>query len=195
MSNCVQSKGHMWCKNLPSHYRDKEGKNYCIFHAPEGCKGDVAQDEFVGLLLRKISEDYKEGKSCNLSGTVFEWHINFKDFYGENVLHKICFSKSLFCRKADFSHVTFNGDALFSKAIFCEEADFEYARFQGSANFSGAVFHDKARFFDATVEGYADFSSVTFNKTSYFSWGAFKNKVIFKNTCYKENAIFKRPVF
>lgn len=195
MTDCIQSKIYHWCKEIPSSCRDSKENNYCIFHAPVNFKGEVTKEAFNDLLLKKMLLDFEAERVCDLSGTVFKWDISIKDFYSEKTLHNMNFSKSIFCRKADFSHVIFKGDAFFSGVKFSGEADFEYAQFLDNAIFSEAVFQGKARFFDAQIRGNADFSHTTFEKTSYFSWGSFRKNVNFEGAAYQEKTIFKRPAF
>jgi hypothetical protein len=54
-----------WCKDYPTVYKDKDGKEYCIFHAPKGCKG-ASLEEFNKFVFKEIEKAEKENRVCDL---------------------------------------------------------------------------------------------------------------------------------
>ncbi len=174
-----------WCKArcCPIAYQDEDGKEYCVFHAPEGKKG-LSQDEFNGIVYEEIDRAMDEGVPCDLSGTVFDGDISFERYNEDKPLPPINFEEARFGGNVDFRGVVFSGDAHFDGVLFC-----------GEALFSGAEFQGKAYFFDTAFRERVDFSTVTFAKELYFSWGSFQKGAVFTGAVFESKTIFKRPAF
>lgn len=204
-----------WCRELPVvDYKDDDGNEYCVFHAPVGKKG-VSKDEFQELVFERIQDVQKKneekGKSnlegCNLSGTVFEWGISFNRFRKNNPLPLINFSKAAFQGDTYFDETAFNGEAgffrtdfsgnayfvgaafscevYFNKTNFIGDAYFIRAVFSDKVNFSGSKFDGNVSFMEATFNGEANFTLSIFNADTNFSGVAF-NKVFFRRTAFGE---------
>lgn len=200
--SCVLAPKFIWCKDLPTVYKDEEGESYCLFHAPAGKKG-VSADEFKKAVKDKITLECGEKSSFDLSGAVFEGELSFSEFDKDNPLCDAKFSKALFVDNVDFAHVTFDGKADFSGTVFKSNAYFSKALFKGVATFEGAVFdkdviYDKAKFlekayfFDTNFNGWSSFKMVEFGAELYFSWGAFIGGGNFEKAKFGGRFIFKR---
>ncbi len=188
-----------WCKDLPVvDYKDEEGNENCVFHAPQGKKG-VSVEEFNEEVFKRINEvkrhnsipiaspsgpvlrNEKELIPCNLSGTVFEGNINFTRF---NSLPPV-----------DFSFAKFNGDVSFSGVSFSREADFRNATFNGKADFnkttfkeglfSGAIFSKEVNFSGTKFVGTANFLIAKFSGAVYFFRATFDGKADFAGAVFK----------
>ncbi len=145
MGCCVGEKYSNWCQenptgpSYPTVYIDKEGKEYCIFHAPAECKFVELYDERSGeekppmmdghefnqLVFARIQAVIDAGDDekldeydffgwnprCNFSGTIFFADISFSDFNSENEkeLPPINFHESQFRRVAYFHNSQFRG--------------------------------------------------------------------------------------
>jgi uncharacterized protein YjbI with pentapeptide repeats len=195
---------HKWCNDIPAPHKDGEGNRYCIYHAPRGRKGETDHEHFNKLVFREIRRDNKRHGASDMSGTVFEGAIDFKQFYKNYPTSSINFSNAVFSDTADFSGIEFKGDiqfkgarfegeANFKGATFEKEVKFERAVFEKEADFDGAAFISRAHFFDAVFKGRACFTRVSFGKEVYFSIGAFKDGAYFDKVKYGARAVFKRP--
>jgi len=208
---------HEWCKELPVvDYKDEEGKEYCIFHAPQGKKG-VSVEEFNKLIFKRINEAKVKNDCCNLSGTVFSGDIIFSQVGVLSSLPPIDFSHCEFNGETGFSDVLFSGGVDFSSAKFSKEAAFVDAEFRNRADFSGANFQEVAYFTGVEFSGYAHFYGARFggratfwvarftdeaifrfaefNEEADFSGAEFSKKASFKFTRFKEGASFSRVIF
>lgn len=188
-----------WCKDLPVvDYKDEEGNEYCVFHAPQGKKG-VSVEEFNEEVFKRINEvkrnnsipiaspsgpvlrNEKELKSCNLSGIAFEGNIDFTRF---NSLPPV-----------DFSFAKFNGEVIFSGVTFSRKADFRSAEFSGGANFSkttlkeglfsGAIFSKEVDFSGTKFVGIANFFMANFRGATYFFRATFGAKADFTGVAFR----------
>ncbi|MBI2304435.1 MAG: pentapeptide repeat-containing protein [Chloroflexi bacterium] len=81
------------------------------------------------------------------------------------------FSVVTFTGDADFGEANFTGAAHFFRATFTGDANFGEANFTGAADFWGATFTGDANFFRATFTGDADFWGANFTGAAHF-WGA-----------------------
>lgn len=63
----TKKKQYQWCKPFPVvEYKDQEGNEYCVFHAPHGKKG-IYPEEFNKTIFDRISQSLENGK---IKGTV-----------------------------------------------------------------------------------------------------------------------------
>jgi len=79
-------KAYRWCRDLPVvDYKDNQGNEYCLFHAPKDEKG-ISLEEFNEFVFKKIENEIKGNMDCDLAETIFEGDIDFKDktFLGIN---------------------------------------------------------------------------------------------------------------
>ena len=195
---------YKWCNSNASPHTDDEKNQYCIYHAPEGCKDDTAPKDFNKLIFKKIRQDNAAHGASDISGTVFEDDIDFKKFYKKYPKSSINFTSAVFGGTADFEGVKFNasvsfkgvrfkGPARFKGATFKKEINFEEAVFEVEADFEGATFISKSQFFDAQFNGKANFDRTSFGEEVYFSLGCFKDWASFNKVKYGARAVFKRP--
>ena len=201
---CSMAPKYKWCNSIPSTHKDTEKNRYCIYHAPAGMKDETSLEHVNKLVLRKIKWDNTKHGASNMSGTVFEDEIDFKEFYEKYPKSSINFTNAVFNGTADFDGVKFNasvtfkgarflGPARFKGATFCREINFEGAVFEEEADFEGAKFILKSQFFDAQFKGRTNFDGANFGKEVYFSIGAFKDWASFNKVKYGARAVFKRP--
>ncbi len=183
---CCKAKDYEWCKDLGVvDYKDGEGNEYCVFHAPAGEKG-VSLDEFNQMAFERINQKKRVDKMCDLSGTVFEGPIDFTQLNEKKELPAIIFDGATFSEKADFMGAKFK-EAYFSGATF-KEAYFDGATFK-EAYFLRAEFSEKADFGGATFSEEAHFSGATF-KEAYFDWATFTGEVYFTGKTFIGHAFF-----
>lgn len=159
---------YLWCAEYQAVYTDDAGKEYCVFHAPQGKKG-YELNQFNIMVFKVIRESYEGG--CALSGTVFEGDI---EFGGQvNRLAYIRLDDAVFNGEVRFVDSVFRGDAQFTGAQFRRTAYFQRAIFNKYTNFFGARFYDDAYF------GWANFRGLTwFHQTKFNKVAAFDNAVI-----------------
>lgn len=140
-----------------SHYKEHEGRRYCVLHFPGKEKGK----EFNEVLLSMIkSEDY------NFSGVWFpegQWFRRYEfnkpaNFHGAYFSAKADFYSTKFFQGVNFRHAIFSDKADFSSAIFEVKANFTHTKFNASADFKRAAFKAQANFKYATFRGDARFS-------------------------------------
>lgn len=202
---CSLTYKYLWCKGLPTAYKDAERNKFCVFHAPKGKKKVISPRAFNKLVFERIIEENTHGHACDLSGTVFEGTIDLKGFFTENPRSVVSFANATFTEDLDLSGMDFTLEADFQMATFCGAADFKRATFYSKANFEGATFQHGADFtevefkagayfFDATFLEIALFVSVKFDAEIYFSLGSFKAGANFTHTRYGSTAVFKRPL-
>jgi len=163
---CTESQSG-WCKAYPVVYKNKEGREYCVFHAPVGGK-ETNSEKFNELVFEKIKKT-EPNQICDFSGTIFEWEISF--------------------RKVQFKATDF------SNATFSERSNFEDATFSGSANFSGAAFSKRVDFFRATFSEEADFSGTTFSNWADFRTAIFFKNAFFSNSKFLGQTSFNGETF
>lgn len=221
--SCSLTERYNWCKDFPTVYKDEEGKEFCIFHAPVGKKGK-SLDEFNKTVFKELDKAKQLGIPCNLSGTIFEGNIRFKLPQYKH-LPPIIIVEAEFNGIADFSETAFGGDVSFAKTIFKEGVNFERSVFESSANFvetsleganftetifkesvnfiraefkgaffSGAMFNKKAKFSEVKFEGIADFLASNFNEFASFSVSVFKELANFSKAKFND-AGFSNTIF
>ena len=178
-----------WCKDLETVYTDDEGNEYCVFHAPQGCKG-VSLAEFNELIFERILEAKKKKETCNLEGTIFEGSIGFSRFDIDNPLPSIYFYSAQFSEGSGFWGVHFSGGASFRETQFLGHADFGMARFNGNANFSRAQFSSNTRFWRTWFSRDTDFRITQFLGEAEFGHAQFNGKTDFREAHFRNNANF-----
>ena len=190
--NCSGKNIGNWCHDLPTHYIDPEGKKYCLFHTPKGFKKVSSGNEFNVSVYEKIANDLKEKRYCNLSGTIFDWEINFKYIQIKELIGDIDFSHTNFYGEVNMRRKVFTGHVDFSGVQFHNSSDFDSSNFVGPCSFKKAVFKEQPCFFDTVFNEAADFSGANFQKGGFFTWGALKKGGDFSNAIYGANLVFKR---
>jgi len=190
---CKGKKQGDWCSDMPIHYTDASGDGYCLFHTPRGFKGEVTAEEFSRQIFERIKRYSKEG-NCNLSGTIFEWSIDFSPLTREIPLSNASLAQSIFYGAAGFRSTIFNGETDFTLATFYGTADFEDVIFNGPCDFHQALFIESPSFFDTLFQQLVDFSNATFQQGVLFTWGGFKGEGRFDGATYGARVIFKRAV-
>lgn len=94
--------------------------------------------------------------------------------------------RQAYIERADFSHVTFKGEALFGGATFASDAIFLNAKFAGGAtNFDQTKFLGQA-FFDYAKLTLADFSDAKFEKYTSFRGAKFEGSADFRRSTFNE---------
>lgn len=197
-----------WCEN------EKVLSNgYCHFHAPKGEKS-LSVEEFNNLIFGRLRTALETNKALNLSGTIFEDYIDFSRINKEMKLPGVDFSRAVF-EKADFTWVTFVGDAEFFKAtfkgnsyfemtVFEKKASFWMTIFMGNADFRGSGFVGKASFLDAHFKGEVRFGGsgakvkdrpFGFHNKADFIGVVFDKKADFESIEFKSEATFVRATF
>lgn len=208
--SCCKAEIYKWCEDEDIIYKE-DGKEYCIFHAPAGRKGESA-DEFNWLVFEIINKAIKKNKYCNLSGTIFEKDISFSRFNENTPFPPINFTSatfsgytsfegSSFSEEANFEGVTFNKWAFFKKAIFGEGANFSDTIFSGGTSFKKAIFIEGANFEkaifgnDVTFDGEANFEEAIFGKRANFEKATFTSYAFFLSATFRSEANFRQSTF
>ena len=147
---CCQAAVYGWCRDLPLvDYKDERGEEYCVFHAPQHKKG-ISVEQFNQSVFRRIEDAIKRQGECDLSGTIFEGDIHFRQFSEGHSFPEINFGKTLFSGWTDFSSAKFDSFTSFANAEFSKQGvDFTYAFFSDKAkgvDFSWTQFHGNAYF-------------------------------------------------
>lgn len=176
--SCCYRDGKGWCKNLDRVYTDADGKDYCVFHAPQGEKR-VLLEKFNERVFERIREAQRQDEPCDLSGTVFEGNITFSQFDENNPLPEIEFSKAQFKGDAEFTNVHFSDDARFFHTKFSRDAYFKAVLFSGDISFRGVQFSGNASFTFAQFNKDADFESIQFGESVGFAGVCFNGNTSF----------------
>lgn len=180
------AKTYEWCKDLPVvDYKNEEGHEYCVFHAPQG-KKEVSVEKFNELIFEEINKAKRFGILCDLEGTIFEGDISFTQFDKNNPLPEISFFKTTFNGEVDFEGVTFNGVADLARAEFSGWADFSDATFNEITDFSDAIFVEYGSFYHATFNKGISFFGETFIKGGSFIGLNLKEKAKFEYSNLKK---------
>jgi len=174
--SCCKAEDYKWCLDLPDDckdvYKDDEGKKYCVFHAPQGEKRKSVE-EFNKLVFERINQAITCNDPCDLSGTIFEGDINFKQFDEYKPLPHIIFVGA-----------TFTGETTFSYATFSWKADFSWAIFNKDTYFWGTTFTERAYFVSSEFREMAGFLWATFRGRTYFMWTKFNGRVNFSEATF-----------
>jgi len=183
-----------WCEDLKAGYTDAEGKEYCVFHAPQGKKG-VSLEAFNELVFAQIRKAQEQHETCSFLGTIFEGDIDFSRFDADNPLPSIALNDAHFSGDANFKGTHFNGRTHFRVAQFSGNANFKEARFSGDANFLGAQFSRNASFGVAQFSENAGFGDVLFSENSGFMGAQFSGNAEFTKAQFNMDADFKGAQF
>jgi hypothetical protein len=84
----------------------KDGKSYCLFHAPADQK-KMSVDNFnlrVGQRIKRINDLNNKEITCDLRGTIFPGEISFSGV----ILPQISFESARFTERVFFEEATFN---------------------------------------------------------------------------------------
>ncbi|MDI6615430.1 MAG: pentapeptide repeat-containing protein [Syntrophaceae bacterium] len=180
---CCYKDGKEWCQDLETVYTDAEGNEYCVFHAPQGKKGE-SLEAFNELVFARIQEAQQHHKRCDLSGTIFEGDVSFHQFDKNEPLPEI-----------DFSEAQFSGKANFWFTKFSEYADFRFAQFSEDAEFLNAKFSGYADFWNTKFSGYADFMSAQFSGDGNFAEAQFSGHGNFAEVQFSGDGNFAEAQF
>ena len=217
MGCCIGEKHSNWCQDNPTGpsyppiYIDKDGNEYCIFHAPAECKFVELYDEREGgekpalmsgedfnqLVFDRIQGviDLGEGENfiptvqrkpqCNLAGTIFHEAIDFSPSKPiEQELPSISFEHCVFTNNAHFRGTKFGGFVLFDNSNFKSQAYFRNAHFQKSVSFREVNFKEDFKCFDSN-----------FNDNLLFVDTIFDGKTSFNNINFIEDLWIERSTF
>lgn len=181
MTCCKAEKHNDWCISQPlSEYKDEHGKEYCIYHAPQGYKIIKGQKLTTTAFNELIFQHIGQAKShCNLSGTIYEGDISFTNYNKENPLPYVSFRDSNFPNKVDFSGVYFKHLAIFDGSYFAEETSFQDTHFASTAQFCWTNFRDRAYF------------GHSFARNATFMGAHFEKSASFINACIAEVADYR----
>ena len=200
--SCCYRDGKGWCKNLDRVYTDADGKDYCVFHAPQGEKR-VLLEKFNERVFERIREAQRQDEPCDLSGTVFEGDVSFSQFDKDHPLPDINFSNAQFSKIVDFMGARFSNKAHFKETHFSEAVLFIETRFSGDTDFSDALFNGGSFFEETHFNGKTKFMNAQFSKDVFFENTRFSKNtnfrfvrigkggsVHFRNTSFSKRAVF-----
>lgn len=197
----------------------KEGKAYCVFHAPKDLKRkELDSDKLLTLeefnakvfdRIDKVNERREAGDAaawCDLRRTVFPGEINFFQYTPANPLPVVDFRGAVFSANVYFSNTLFSGQSWFQQATFTGAAIFETVEFGGGVLFGLASFLGEALFratkinkfavFDgARFEGPVKFDRVSFDCTADLRGVTFKKGTRFYETDFSAGADFDSARF
>jgi len=140
-------------------WKEKDGKEYCVFHAPVERKREGLA-EFQRRITKRIDDVKNAGANkdmCRFSGAIFPDRVVLSRHRKDDTLPAISFRGAIF-----------GAWAYFGEATFGERAVFDNATFGVGVSFSGSTFGALTGFFDATIGEGADFSKATFGKETVF---------------------------
>jgi uncharacterized protein YjbI with pentapeptide repeats len=191
-----------WCKDYELVHIDRDGREYCAFHAPQGQKA-ISEQEFEILITNRINTYISKQATCDLSGTIFEYDFIFSPIIRSQITVK--FSSATFEQTADFSgieiegkldftNVAFNDDANFSGSSMLNEIDFTASCFESAALFKNTLFEKNAVFKSSIFMKTIDFSRSTFNDID-FADVIFNGPVNFQHATFKSKGIFQGKTF
>lgn len=190
---CCMAEKYSWCRSQskPIIYKDEEGKEYCLFHAPQGKKG-MTVPEFNSKILEEIDRALTYKSRCDFSGTIFDGDIQFLT---SNAFPDITFNDAVFNGEAKFDDVVFAGEVLFTNTQFKGNATFWRTIFKGYTNFYSAQFMEGAYFGWANFENLTWFNEATFHKVAAFDNAKINGDLEFVWTVFKGRANFLRATF
>lgn len=216
MSCCKAIETGSWCSEIhnPDYervYKDENGNEYCLFHAPHVKKG-MSVENFNKIIFNRISAHYQSKKNCNLSGTIFPNKISFDRFDDHKSMPAVNFGSCVFCGDVSFKRVNFSAETIFDCVHFCERVDFYGAKFNGPVYFSGitceneevifsgAIFNDNLLFSakiqsnipktgDKAIDSHVKFAGTIYNGNSQFSI-AYAGGISFNLAVFKKDVQF-----
>lgn len=159
---CCKCIEHRWDDPQDVVYRDQEGNEYCVFHAPAEHKG-MPVDDFHALISERIQAtiDLEDAKAvCNLRGTVFPKSVCFASEADlpKLILDSGCFAGDVILISNRISgmlslmSVHIEGVLKMSKVHIC-----------GVLRAIGAVLNSRVFFADVHVDGDVDFWNIESN--------------------------------
>ena len=190
---CCKSKEMQWCKDEPIAYKDEDGNEYCLFHAPAD-KKSMSVGEFNERVFEKIRRTPGD-ELCDLSHTVFPGDIKFSSFSNDHPLPSITFHEATFSGATYFRRATISGGVFFDGAAFNGYTYFFQATIGGNASFTDATFSGVASFGGATIRGDADFSDATYSGDASFREAAFGGATHFTKATIRGDAYFYHATF
>ncbi|NDV23827.1 pentapeptide repeat-containing protein [Desulfovibrio sp. JC022] len=222
MGCCIGEKHSNWCQDNPTGpsyppvYIDKDGNEYCIFHAPAECKfvelyderkgGEqpslMAGEDFNQLVFDRIQGVIDAGEDeeadnfsgypeswnprCNFAGTIFH-----KGIYQPNFLE----SFDIDLPPTSFHACEFHGRSNFSKTTFNGVASFTMAKFHKSITIRNTTFKSIADFSYSTFKSRASFFATQFRNETYFQFCRFLGYTKFEKSKLKTNVGFLKCEF
>ena len=187
---CCKAEEFRLCKDEPTvDYTDEDGREYCVFHAPQGSKG-ITLREFNGLIFTAINSTRETKETCNLSGTIFEGDISFSQYGKDNPMPSVSFSDATFSGAAEFSRVHFADYVDFRNVHFSGKSIFDKTQFRKNAFFDNAKFKEDTFFNDAGFDQIVEFNKTQFSKDAYFSGTQFLAKASFLYSIFNGMANF-----
>ncbi|WP_291325283.1 pentapeptide repeat-containing protein [Desulfovibrio sp. UCD-KL4C] len=202
MACCIGAKHDHWCKVHDIVYIDKEGNEYCVFHAPSDHKyrhknGPKVTAEQFNHLVFSIANSYADRSQqqneyieCNLSGTIFPYDINFSLCNTDKILESLNFNDCLFKGIASFNGCRLNGCSSFNRTTFKGKALFDAATFNGECNFK-CTFELDSYFKNCTFTQSACFEQTQFIKGAFFNNAMFFATTSFLGVEFHDVAKFK----
>ncbi|OEU69153.1 MAG: hypothetical protein BA863_17645 [Desulfovibrio sp. S3730MH75] len=180
MGCCIGAEHSDWCKNdgYEIVYVDREGKEYCVFHAPADCKYVSPYVEGVGEKPGLISGDDFNAKVFDridavIDAGMIDWLDKWDEFDWENWNPRCNFAGAIFF--VDISFSTFNKRASkylppinFNSCQFCEEVSFDFSNFSGVVCFHQSKFNGEANFRYSRFRGRAYFNNTKFDSKADF---------------------------
>jgi hypothetical protein len=206
MPCCKAQEFGNWCEEAPLvDWRDKEGKEYCLFHAPAEHK-NITTEEFNQLVFVQIDKAINEERECKLSGTIFIDDINFSRYNEDRPLPDINLNNAFFPKMVSFQSTHFSDYAWFRDVKFQGWTDFRLAEFKGprvsleSAKFYKLVQFNGAKFYKNENNGSNEFPETYFNGTEFHGDAEFRETVFytyvtFKAARFKQAADFHKTTF
>ncbi|KKL53065.1 hypothetical protein LCGC14_2279200, partial [marine sediment metagenome] len=126
---CCKAVEYSWCEKEDT-IKCRDGNDYCIFHAPAGEKG-VPENNYNVELSRKIINHHKKDDYCNLSGTIFEWDINFLILEKKEFPININFDSDKIVEIADIIMEYISYHVIFASSKLAKEKG-KYSSYEGS---------------------------------------------------------------
>jgi hypothetical protein len=184
-----------WCEKFPIVLTDDDGRDYCIFHAPQGRKG-LTLHEFNKTVFNHIDEAKREGKVCYIGGAIFEGDIDFPGFNKDSPLPSLHFSDVVFPGEVSFSNAYYKDSLMFIKTKFQKEARFINTEIKG-VFFLGAVeFQKDAMFISTEFLGPTEFMGVKFSSMANFLSANFNGRnASFRGCEFEDYARFEISKF
>lgn len=156
MACCVGKKYDNWCEDEDPIYKDSDGNEYCIFHAPAELKG-MGWKEFNSLVRKRLQNKFYQ-KDIDLRGTIFLDEIMFSSsnlpLFKENKKHP----------NINLSHSKFANDLLIKNIDLYGELDLSNCTFYGRTRILNAYFERKL-----TLTNSAFYNHITFQEAQFQS--------------------------
>ena len=181
MACCRGYSTKYWCERHPDVYKDNDGNQYCVFHAPSGEKG-IEDTLFIDLLFDEIDHGTSKEEPCSLVKAIIPCDVNFSRYDSSHPFPALNLREAVFEGAVDFSNVIFSGMVDLTRTEFMKEVSFSCADFKDEAIFFDSIFHEKV-----------DLKNVTFEKIVCISWGSFLAGADMGGSSYGGKLLLKRP--